>query len=101
MATQQRPTYYRGGPTLKSSMTWLVAIGAAIGALGTIAGTAKAYLDRHYVPSPTFALYVHDDSLRHQFAQRDRTHTAFLIDSIEKAHQHPRGDRVLQAGDPR
>jgi hypothetical protein len=101
MATSENPTYYRGGPTLKSSMTWLVAIGAAIGALGTIAGTAKAYLDRHYVASPTFALYVHDDSLRHQFAQRDRTHTAFLIDSIEKAHQKPERGRVLQAGEPR
>lgn len=101
MATAQRPSYYRGGPSLKTGVTWLVAIGAAIGALGTIGGTVKAYLDRHYTARETFALYVHDDSLRHQYAQRDRAHTAQVIDSIEKAHQKPERGRVLQAGNPR
>jgi hypothetical protein len=94
-------TYYRGGPALKTSMTWLVAIGAAIGALGTIGGTVKAYLDRHYTSAATFALYVHDDSLRHQYAQRERARTAQVIDSIEQAHQPHGAGRVLQAGDPR
>jgi hypothetical protein len=65
-----------------------------------MAGYARAYFDDRYVAAPTFRLYVHDDSLRHQFAQRDRAHTAFLIDSIERAHQHGTG-RVILAGDPR
>jgi hypothetical protein len=87
--------------TVKTLVSGLVALGAAIGALGTIAGTAKAYLDRHYTSAAIFALYTHDDSLRHQYAQRERARTAQVIDSIEKAHQHAPRERIVQAGNPR
>ena len=87
--------------TVKQLVSGLVALGAAVGALGTIAGQAKAYLDRHYVAVPVFALYTHDDTLRHQYAQRERARTQQIIDSIEKAHQHPERGRVMQAGNNR
>jgi hypothetical protein len=86
--------------TVKTLVSALVATAAAIGAIGTITGTAKAYLDRHYVATPVFALYVHDDSLRHTYAERQRAIVRATIDSIERAHQHQTG-RVILAGDPR
>ncbi len=84
--------------TVKTLVQGLVAVGAAIGAIGTMANTAKAYLDHHYVPVSVYALYVHDDSLRHTYAERQRQIVRQTIDSIERAHQAHGERQVMQAG---
>lgn len=101
MATSEHPTYYRGGPSLRSTLTWIGAVCGALAALATVAGYGKSYLDAHYVARSAFERFTHDDTLRHQFADRVRVRTAFLIDSIEQAHQPHGTGRVLQAGEPR
>jgi hypothetical protein len=87
--------------TVRTLLVTIGAVGGAFAAVATTAGYAKAYLDSHYVPAPVFALYTHDDTLRHQYAQRERARTQQVIDSIERAHQLGGHGRVLQAGDPR
>ncbi|HEV8448596.1 MAG TPA: hypothetical protein VGQ44_17320 [Gemmatimonadaceae bacterium] len=87
--------------TVRTLLVTIGAVGGAFASIATVTGYARSYLDGRYVAAPVFALYVHDDSLRHVFAQRERARTAQVIDSIEKAHQRPEGGRVLQAGNPR
>jgi signal-transduction protein with cAMP-binding, CBS, and nucleotidyltransferase domain len=92
-------------PTRRATFIGIAAaVGTICGAIVTSASVLKIgrdYFDARCASRPAFERFTHDDTLRHQYAEKQRARQNFVIDSIERAHQRPARGRVLQAGEPR